>query len=592
MLKRIFALLDPDERRRAGLLLLAALVMAGIEVASIGGIAGFITAVADPAVLEKSRWLVAVRAALGLADTRDFLIAAGAALFVLFLLRNVMGLFVLWYRLRFLNGTRRAMRSRLLAHYLARPYDFFLGVNSAGLTKNITVEVNGLITTCVLSWLLLISDVTMSLGILCLLLWHDPLLTGVAVVCIGALAMLVPGFTRRRLKPLGGEYRKLNEGLFKTAGEAIGGIKEIKVLGREGFFARQFDAISAEHARVTVRYMLLTDSPRFLMEIAVIGGILGTVLVALTTTSNYAAFAGTVALFAGAAYRIMPIGHRILTSIAGLQFNSAVLDALEEGLAPVPMSVLAGPAAPLPYGREIRFRDVSFRYAGAAVDTIRGLSFEIPCNRSVAFVGPTGVGKTTVVDLLIGLLTPTAGAIAVDGLPLDAETRRRWQMNIGYVPQQVFLLDDTIRRNIAVGVPDAEIDEADLARAAAMAHVEEFVSQLPAGYDTVIGERGVRLSGGQRQRLGIARALYRRAKVLVLDEATSSLDGIAESIIEEAIGELGGKVTVVIIAHRLTTVRHCDTIHLMEAGRIAASGSYDALMRDNATFRAMARAAE
>ena len=364
------------------------------------------------------------------------------------------------------------------------------------------------------------------------------------------------------------------------------------MLGREGFFARKFDKNAADSAGVMVRYMLLTNSPRFLMEIAVIGGILGAVLVALTTTSNYAAFAGTVALFAGAAYRIMPLGHRILTSIAGLQFNSAVLDALEEGLTPVPMSALAGPAEPLPFAREIRFRDVSFRYVGAADDTIRSLSFDIPCNRSIAFVGPTGVGKTTVVDLLIGLLSPTSGAIEVDGTTLDADTRRRWQMNIGYVPQQVFLLDDTIRRNIAVGVPDAEIDEGALQRAAAMAHVDEFVAKLPTGYDTVIGERGVRLSGGQRQRLGIARALYRRAKVLVLDEATSSLDGIAESIIEEAIGDLGGKITVVIIAHRLTTVRHCDTIHLMEAGRIVAAGRYDELMRDNATFRAMARAAE
>ena len=592
MLKRIFALLDAPQRRSATLLLLAALVMAGIEVMTIGGIAGFIAAVADSKALDAKRWIADLRAALGLADTRDFLFASGIALFLLFLMRNAFGFFLLWYRLNFLHGTRRALTARLLAYYLSRPYAYFLGVNSAGITKNITVEVNLLITTCLFSWIMLISDVVMGCAILALLLLHDPLLTGIAAVAVGALAAFVPGFTRKRLKPLGARYRQLNEDLFKTTGEAIGGIKEIKVLGRELFFARRFEETADEHARVTIKYMMITDAPRYFLEMMVIGGILVLMLLALAATSDYAAVAGTVALFAAAAYRMMPLGHRMLTSIAGLQFNSAILDALAEGLKPLPPDAMAPPPAPIPFAQRIRFRNVSFRYAGAAQDTLRDLSLDIACNEAVAFVGPTGVGKTTVVDLLTGLLAPSAGAIEVDGAAIDETTRRRWQANIGYVPQQVFLLDDTIRRNIAVGVPDAEIDEAALQRAAEMAHVEEFVAKLPQGYDTTIGERGVRLSGGQRQRIGIARALYRRAKLLVLDEATSSLDGIAESIIEDAIGELAGKVTVVIIAHRLTTVRHCSVIHLMEGGRIVASGSYEQLMRDNATFRAMARAAE
>lgn len=592
MLKRIVALLSPRERKRAGVLLLLAMAMAGIEVASIGGIAGFIAAVADPRALERVPWLGDLRAALGLADIRDFLIAAGAVLFALFVLRNACGLFLLWYRLNFLHDTRRAMTTRLLGYYLSRPYEYFLGVNSAGLTKNITIEVNILILTCLFSWILLISDIVMGLATLALLLWANPVLTGIALLFVGGIAAFVPGFTRKRLKPLGAEYRKLSEDLFKTTSEAIGGIKEIKVLGRESFFVRLFGKIAGDHVRVFVQYMMLTEAPRFILEIMVVGGILVTALVALSTSADSAAFAGTVTLFAAAAYRMMPLGHRMLGSIAGLQFNSAVLDALEEGLRPVAPAVLAPPAAPLPFERSIRFRGVSFRYANAAEHTILDLSFDVPCNASVAFVGPTGVGKTTVVDLLAGLLAPDGGAIEIDGVALDETSRRRWQSNIGYVPQQVFLLDDTIRRNIAVGIPDAEIDAAALKRAAEMAHVDEFAAKLPQGYETTIGERGVRLSGGQRQRVGIARALYRRAKVLVLDEATSSLDGVAESIIEDAIADLAGQVTIVIIAHRLTTVRRCGVIHLMERGRIAASGSYDELMRENLTFRAMARAAQ
>jgi ABC-type multidrug transport system fused ATPase/permease subunit len=592
MLKRIVTLLDATQRRRALMLLLAALVMAGLEVATIGGIAGFIAAVADSRLLETRRWIADLRAALGLADMRDFLFAAGVALFALFLLRNAFGFFLLWYRLKFLHGTRQALSARLLAFYLSRPYAYFLGVNSAGIIKNVTVEVNILITSCLFSWIMLISDVVMGGAILALLLLHDPVMTGIGALVVGALAAFVPGFTRRRLKPLGHRYRQLNEDLFKTTGEAVGGIKEIKVLGRESFFARRFEEIADEHARVTIKYMMITDGPRYFLEMMVIGGILVLMMLALATTSDYAAVAGTVALFAAAAYRMMPLGHRMMTSIAGLQFNSAILDALAEGLKPLPREALAPAPAPLPFADRIALRRVAFRYGGAARETLTDLSLEIACNDAVAFVGPTGVGKTTVVDLLTGLLAPTAGAIEIDGAALDDETRRRWQANIGYVPQQVFLLDDTIRRNIAVGVPDGEIDESALRRAAAMAHVDEFVAKLPEGYGTVIGERGVRLSGGQRQRIGIARALYRRAKLLVLDEATSSLDGIAESIIEDAIAELAGKVTVVIIAHRLTTVRRCNVIHLMEGGRIVASGSYEQLMRDNATFRAMARAAE
>ena len=511
MFVKILSILSARERRNGLIVLLAAIFMAVIEVAGIGAVAAFIAAVSDPNVLANNRWLAELGARSGLEDTREFLLAAGIVLFSIFLLRNIFGVLVLWFRLRFLHGTKQAMTTRLLSYYLTRPYEYFLQVNSATVAKNITIEVNSLINGCLFSWITLISDLVMGLAVLALLLWYDPVLTAIAVGSVGGLAAIIPFVTRRRLTPLGVQYRALTDGLFKTTNEAIGGIKEIKVLNREAFFARMFERTARAYARVTVYYMMLTDVPRYVLEVVVVGGILATVLVALSTSADYAAFAGTVALFAVAAYRLMPLGHRMLTSIAGLQFNRAVLDALAEGLKPVPAGALAPPPAPLPFAEGIRFRNIGFRYAGAAQDTLHDLSLEIPCNQAVAFVGPTGVGKTTVVDLLAGLLAPTAGAIEIDGVGLDDATRRRWQANIGYVPQQVFLLDDTIRRNIAVGVLDAEIDAAALKRAAAMAHVEEFVAKLPEGYGTVIGERGIRLSGGQRQRIGIARALYRRA---------------------------------------------------------------------------------
>lgn len=594
MLKRILNLLSRRERRDAVVLLLSAIVMAGLEVVTIGGIASFIAAIADIRILEAKPWFGKLQAMLGFLSTQNFLFVVGVALFALFLVRNAFGIFVLWYRLRFLHGTRRAMTARLLSYYLSRPYEYFLGVNSASIIKNITVEVNMLITTCLFSWIMLFSDLVMGAAIVALLLWYDPLLTGMAVVVVAMLAATVPSFTKKHLKPLGERYRHLNEQIFKITSEAIGGIKEIKLLGREPYFASRFDKVAGEHAQVTVRYMMITDGPRYFLEMIVVSGILLLVLFTLASTKDLAQIGGTMALFAAAAYRMMPLGHRMLSNIAGLQFNSAILNALADGLAAqtAPLSISESVQEPLPFTRNIQLRNVTFRYSGAVDHAVSALSLKIPAKQAIAFVGPTGAGKTTLVDLIAGLLTPGSGAVEIDGIALNEQNHRWWQKNIGYVPQHVYLLDESIRRNIAVGVADKDIDDEAVRQAAAMAHVEEFVAKLPEGYETVIGERGVRLSGGQRQRIGIARALYRGPALLILDEATSALDGIAESVIEDAIGELAGKVTVIIVAHRLTTVRRCDVIHLMDNGHVVVSGRYDDLMRDNATFRAMARAAE
>ena len=285
---------------------------------------------------------------------------------------------------------------------------------------------------------MLVSDVLMGLAVVALLLWHEPVLTLMAAGGIGALSVVVTAFTHRRLRPLGATFRQITERMYKTTNEAIGGIKEIKVLGREPYFSSLFGSIVDRHANVTVRYMLLTDGPRFVIEILVVGGILAVVLAALSTNGDFAALAGTVALFAAAAYRLMPIAHRMLSSIAGLQFNSAVLDALEEGLALAPAATPAAASKPLPFRNSIRFRDVSFRYVGMAQDAIRGLSFEIPCNRSIAFVGATGAGKTTVVDLMIGLLSPTGGQSRLTASRLATKRGGRGRPISGTFPSRSF----------------------------------------------------------------------------------------------------------------------------------------------------------
>jgi ATP-binding cassette subfamily C protein len=301
-------------------------------------------------------------------------------------------------------------------------------------------------------------------------------------------------------------------------------------------------------------------------------------------------------VYAFAGYRLLPALQVIFQGATHIRYSTAALEEVHQMVRLVDARI-ADPDAfadvdaleALPFRDRIRFEDVGFAYATSG-PVLQDVDLEIPSRASVAFVGPTGAGKTTLIDLLLGLLTPTSGRITVDGTELDAATRPRWQARLGYVPQAIYLTDDTVARNIALGLPDERIDPAAVRRAARLAQVDAFVEQeLPRGYETVVGERGIRLSGGQRQRIGIARALYHDPDVLVFDEATSALDGTTEDAVYGAIRDLVGEKTVVTIAHRLATVREADRIFLLDRGRLAAAGTYPELLRESALFRAMAR---
>ncbi len=588
---RLLAMMNAAERACLLVLLLLLLAMAVVEVVGIAAVAAFFALISDPESVASNRWLSTLHHWLGEPDRLDMLAGAGAVLFAIIAFRNIFGALCVWYRLRFLHGMRRDMATRLLQGYLAQPFSFFQRANSAGLTKNITYEINQLVTSYLYSWVTLVADAVTSIAVLILLLWNDPWVTMIAMTALAVLAGGALAALRQRVRTLGVTHRALNESLYKTTAEALGGVKELKVLGREGHFVRLFASVADRFARTAIVYQLLVDLPRYVLEIVVTGGILVLAWVLFARSPDPGQAAATLALFVAALYRLMPVVHRMFSCIAGLNFNRAILNDLSGILADAADADLGARPTPLPFEQGLRLDDVYYRYAGTQDGTLRGVSLDVPRNAAIALVGPTGVGKTTLVDIVLGLLTPTSGQLLVDGAPVTAESVRAWRANVGYVPQTIFLLDDSIRRNIALGVPDDEIDEARLVEAVQAAHLQAFVGDLADGLDTVVGERGIRLSGGQRQRIGIARALYARAGVLVLDEATSSLDGITETVVEQAIADLHGQLTVITIAHRLTTVRHCDVIHVMEAGRIVASGSYSDLMRENETFRRMARVA-
>jgi ABC-type multidrug transport system fused ATPase/permease subunit len=351
--------------------------------------------------------------------------------------------------------------------------------------------------------------------------------------------------------------------------QGLGGAKDVKLLGREATFLDAFQTHNVRSAQVN-QYQAMTQMlPRLWLELLAVAGLATLVVAMLAQGREMTAVMPTLGLFAAAAFRLMPSVNRVLNSLQVLRYCMPVVDVLHEELK------LAPPEPPTRSGKspslmsEIRLDDVEFTYPTGATPALSGVSLAVRKGESVGFVGPSGSGKSTLVDIVLGLLTPDTGTVLVDGADIQGDLRA-WQDQIGYVPQSIYLTDDTLRRNVAFGLPDDAIDEAAVRRAIRAAQLEEFVASLPLGFDTLVGEQGVRLSGGQRQRIGIARALYHDPAVLVLDEATSALDTATEKGVIEAVTALHGRKTVLIVAHRLSTVAHCDRLFRLEQGRVVA----------------------
>ncbi|MEZ5583587.1 MAG: ABC transporter ATP-binding protein [Candidatus Competibacteraceae bacterium] len=402
---------------------------------------------------------------------------------------------------------------------------------------------------------------------------------------------------RRYLRRIGVERRRANEQRFTAAQEAFGGIKELKVAGLEEAFIERFRAPSLQMARRLTATQLVAELPSFAMQAIVFGGIMIVLLYFLERYGGLQEALPIFSLYALAGYRLMPALQAIYNDLAKIRVDAVVLDAMYQELYLMPLDS-AGAISdegnsrqlePLRLREALQLVDVSYRYPLAECLTLKGINLRIPALSTVGLVGKTGSGKTTLVDLILGLLKPEGGELVVDNRSITPALQRAWQLSIGYVPQQIYLSDDTVSRNIAFGMPAKRIDQEAVEWAARIANLHDFVvGELPDGYNTLVGERGVRLSGGQRQRIGIARALYRNPDLLILDEATSALDNLTEQAVMEAVHNLGNQKTIILIAHRLSTVRQCDQIFYLEQGQIIAVGTYDELLANNPQFRCLA----
>jgi ATP-binding cassette subfamily C protein len=568
------------------------LVAAILEVVGIGMIPAFVAIVADPDRILEITWLQPVLRSLEISDARDLLLWGSGALVGVFIIKSAYVIAFNYFEAHFISRRRYMISHRLMRAYMQAPYIFHVQRNTADLLRNIAYEIDYFINNVVSNLLKMARESVMALAILTFLFVMEPLITLLIIV----LSVLGSGtfilLNKRKMKEYGEEEQLRRSRMIKALNQGMGGIKDARVLNREDEFIDKFRIEAFKSMRLKAYIRFIQQIPRPVVETTAVLGMLLVAVLLLWQDRSIAAIIPILALFAMATVRLMPSIQQIVSMYTNLRYNLVSIEPIYEDLKELEgynarFNEDRKSKSKLEFEKEIRINNLSYHYPDSEEQAIDGISLTIAKGDAVAFVGSSGAGKTTIVDIILGLLDPEEGEIYVDDKNI-ADNISAWQRNVGYIPQVIYLADETLRSNVAFGLPEAEIDDSKVMNAIKLAQLETMLERLPLGLDTIVGEDGTRLSGGQRQRIGIARALYHDPKVLIMDEATSALDNITEKQIIEAIESLKGDHTLIMIAHRLTTVKNCDKLYFMEDGAIIQEGSYQDLVESNLKFREMA----
>lgn len=571
LFKKIWILLSPHERKRAVLLLVLMVAMALLEVLGVGSIMPFLAVLGNPELIHTNKYLAYIYINFQFSTTKSFLIFLGFAAIGILLFSAAMRTLSYYASLRFSNMRRHTIAQKLLTKYLHEPYSFFLQRNSSDISKTILSETDTLIGQLIIPFLNLVTYSILTLFLLSFLIAVNVTLALILIFVFGGFYTVVYLFVRKYLVNIGEERAQANSERFKIVLETIGGIKDLKVLGREKVYLDSFEKPSYKFASYTAINQTVSQLPQFLVEVIAFGALLSMALYALSDGgTNFGELLPLLGLYALGALKLKPAVNYIYTSLSLMRFGIPVLETVFRDLENVPNEsiTIQNDNQRLILTEKLEFENIAFSYENTEKPALQNINITVKANTTVGIIGSTGAGKSTLIDIILGLLSPTSGKITIDGEPLTNSNTRQWQNSIGYVPQSIFLADDTIANNIAFGVSKELVDMTQVEEVAKMAQVHEFIITLPHGYNTKIGERGVRLSGGQRQRLGIARALYHNPELLVLDEATSALDNETEAEVMNAINNMSGKKTIIMIAHRLSTVENCDIQIKLENGQV------------------------
>jgi ATP-binding cassette, subfamily B, bacterial PglK len=589
--RRAMRLLTGRERVHFAILAVVMPLAALGEMGAVAAMIPFLSVVVDASSISPTSLSGTVLRTFSISRPQDTVLFMGGVACVVLFLTNMLIVASVWYMLRFSWALHHRLSTTLLRKYLYKPYSYFLTKNSAGMAGSLIVQVGRVTEGVLVPALSAFGRGTAALALLLFLGATEPLLAFTALgLIIGIYTVFYYCLARRKLRGVGARRVHRSKAMMQAVSEAFGGIKDVKLLHVEDTFAEVYRPLSRQLAHDQILETLIATSPRYIVEAVSFGAI---VLVTLA----YSSFRGGVGsgvvpvlgMFAFAGYRLMPSIQHVFASLVTIRASLPSFDGLYSDLELQSSEAEQQPAQAPPAEntssdrlvprRSVELRKVSFRYPGAPDATLEDFSLTLKARATTGIVGPTGSGKTTVVDLLLGLLRPVQGELRIDGVSIDGSNVERWQRALGYVPQHIYLSDTSVLRNVAFGVPDQAIDRGRVEEACRSAQIHDFiVDRLSDGYDTVVGERGMRLSGGERQRLGIARALYRRPEVLILDEATSALDRKTEAEVMDAIHDLAGKKTLIMIAHRESTLRECDVIYRIVRGRLELVGNYAALI--------------
>ena len=583
--KKLLFLLSPYERKRAGLLLIMIIIMALLDTIGIASILTFVAVLTNPTLIETNIILNIMFLALGkfgVITNEEFLFILGILVFVLLITSIIFKALTTYAQVQFIQMLEFSIGKQLVKRYLNQTYSWFLSRNSADLGKTILSEVAQVITHGVNPLMELITKGILATLIITLLVTIDLKLALIVSLSLGCVYLLIFYFVRKFLNRSGEERLKNNQLRFTAVSEAFGAIKEIKVGGLEEVYINGFSNSAQIYARTLASSQAIGQLPRFILEAITFGGILLIIIYMMDQTGSFNNSLPIISLYVFAGYRLIPALQQIYSSFTQLTFVRPSINKLHSDLKNLKLFNQNQVQEILTFNKSITLNRIHYNYPNTSRSALKDINLTIPTKSIVGLIGPTGCGKTTTVDIILGILQPQKGTLEIDGKVITEQNLRSWQQLIGYVPQHIYLSDDTVEANIAFGEKIEDINQDMVEKAAKIANLHQFVvDELPKKYQTIIGERGVRLSGGQRQRIGIARALYHDPKVLILDEATSALDNQTEEAVMNAINNISKDITTILIAHRLNTLKNCNIIFKLDKGSLKEKVTLENLIKDN-----------
>ncbi|MBQ6432313.1 MAG: ABC transporter ATP-binding protein [Oscillospiraceae bacterium] len=578
LMKQLFYIFPLKQRLQYLGLFILQLLETALDFFGVALILPFVNLMVNAEQMQASWWYRLVTKVIGTAEMSSVLLFLTILMAVVYLVKNAFIMFLTWLRINFIGKSKIRMGARMITCYMHKPYTFHLQRNTSEIIRNINGDVNGAFSV-ISAMFALISDALIVISLTTYLFAVDFQMTVGLLIALAICSAVYFLIVRKKIRTYGQKSRKVTAKMYKAIQQAMGGIKEVKIMGREKFFADVYKRCGTESVELSKRYSIVSAIPGRLIETLCMFAILTIVAIKIIKGEDLSEIVPNLSAFAVAAIRLMPRANSINGHINTITFNKPSLEALYEDLVEsdreeaerqkeIEEKKRQNRSVNIGEERNIFARGITYTYPNKTEPVLKNVNMTVNAGESVGIVGVTGAGKTTLVDIILGLLKPQKGTVCYGALDIY-EDYGEWQKHIGYIPQYIYLVDDTIRNNVALGVEEDQIDEAAVWRALENAQLADFVRSLEDGLDTVIGERGVRISGGQRQRIGIARALYYDPEILFFDEATSSLDNETEKAVITSINELGAQKTMIIVAHRLTTLSGCDRIYKVEGGGVS-----------------------